>query len=359
MDKLIPILSQFKLQSSPQKAQSIGSGHIHDSYLIKTNGPNAYILQRINHQIFPDVPLLSRNMELVCEQLQLWEQTKGGDAKPALTLIKTHDGEAYFSHEGAYWRLFEAIPHSESHEVLSSPQQAAEAASRFGDFVMAMQDLPIDQIKAPIDRFHDLSWRWQQLQAAIPRSHQDRLALAQKALKNANYLWHQLQPLLQILPQLPLRILHNDTKLTNVLFDKKSQKACCVIDLDTVMPGYVLYDLGDMLRSMTSPVAEDSPDIATVFCRMEYAEAIIKAYLGACGEILTEVEKGSLAKAGLYMSSMQAIRFLTDFLEGDHYYHTTYPHHNLHRCQNQFALAFDFIKKEAELSKMIRPFTQS
>ena len=336
------LLSQFDLPPHDYTCEPIRSGHIHDSFWVKAGEETKFILQRINHTVFSRIHLLQSNWEQMISHLPF-------------QLILSRQNQVFLQWKDQYWRLFTAIPQSESFEVLPHESYTYEAARLFGEFWLGMEEISVDQIQPVIPRFQDLGWRREQLRAAFDEAE----ALAQKQaipwIAKAEKLWQHLQPLIGNIQSgdLPLRIVHNDAKLSNVLFKKGSPLGLAVIDLDTVMPGQVLYDFGDLVRSLCCPVAEDSRELEKITGDVQRFEALASGYLDACGHALTKAEKESLAVAGTYMSCLTGMRFLTDYLQGNVYYKTAYPDHNLHRCQNQFTLALDLQKREDQFYQLI------
>lgn len=358
MKNLHNILSHFPISGSISHLAPIHAGHINDSYWVYVDQEPAYVLQRINDLVFPDVEGLGRNLDQVSSRMKAWAERHYpiDFERRFVQIIPTRSGENYHQASTGNWRLMVAIQDSISFDVVEKAGQAYEAGRLFGEFWVAIAGLTADQIQPTIDRFHDLSWRREQLQTAFQAADPDKKARALDWTQKSESIWQSLQPLLKAIQSgdLPQRIVHNDAKLSNALFDKKTEKGLCVIDLDTVMPGYVLYDFGDMVRSMCCPVAEDSKALDEVIGDMKIFEALAKGYLQACASDLKRTEIQSLVQAGTYMSLIMGMRFLADYLNGNMYYKTAYPDHNLDRARNQITLAHDLLSREKQLHSTLQ-----
>lgn len=337
------IASAFALDGAFVSARPHGSGHIHDTYVLECAGPTRYLLQRINHRVFRDVPALMGNIACVCDHARRRLEAEGvGDAdRRVLTLIPTRAGEPFHRDgAGSYWRVYRLIEGARSYDIAESPQHARRAARAYGAFQKRLADLPADRLVATIRDFHHTPRRFAAFESAVAAGSHQRVAEARREID-----WlHDHRELTGALIRLREdgrvieRIAHHDTKLGNVLFDEQTHEAICVVDLDTVMPGLSLYDFGDLVRTSTSPVAEDEPDPSKVTMRMPMFEALAGGYLQEAGAFLTPAEVRALPTSAVVLTLTMAIRFLTDFLRGDVYYKTAHPLHNLHRCRTQIAL---------------------
>jgi hypothetical protein len=258
-----------------------------------------------------------------------------------LTLVHTPDGEPYQQDaEGAVWRLYRFIENTKTYETIEGPTQAYEAARAFGQFQALLADLEGPRLHETIPRFHDTPHRYLALEDAIRNDSHDRSAGAAREIEFARSRRRSCGALHDLWQEgrIPERVVHNDAKLSNVLFDVNSGKGICVIDLDTVMPGLSLHDFGDMVRTMTTRVSEDEPDPAKITLDLSLFEAVAQGYLESTATMLTGEERRHLVMAGRLITLEQGVRFLTDHLQGDIYYHTARPHHNLDRCRTQFKL---------------------
>lgn len=326
----------FDLVGEVAQIQAFGNGHIHDTYLVQTQQGQAqhqYILQRFNDQVFTQPELVMQNIMRVTQHLK-----QQGCITPELVL--TRQGKPYHRDKDAMcWRVLTFIPETYTIEEVQNSAQAYEAAKCFGNFARCLSDLPLDQVHETIPRFHDLAHRYAQFtQALTARAFPEREEKAVKAIEWVIQSTALRDEVAITLPKLPLRILHNDTKVNNVLLRQRTHQGVCAIDLDTVMPGYVLYDFGDMVRTFVSPVAEDAQELEQVTVRQDILEALTKGYLEAWGDTLETVEKESLWLGARLMPYIIGMRFLTDYLQGDVYYKTAYTEHNLHRAMNQLTL---------------------
>lgn len=245
-----------------------------------------------------------------------------------------------YDEAGYPWRLFPYISNTITLESVSSPTEAFEAAQGFAALAKKLDGVALEKFYPTIDRFQDLTWRHQQLNEALNNASIDRLNEAASAIEQAHsfaYLVDEYVDWTQS-GKLKLRVVHNDTKINNILFDSRSNKAVAVIDLDTLMPGYFIYDLGDMVRTFVSPVSEEETDLSKVAFRFPFYQKLLEGYMSEMGDCLTDDEKQAIPFAGLMMTYIMAIRFLADYLNGDIYYNTEYPGQNLVRASNQLRL---------------------
>ncbi|WP_394353154.1 phosphotransferase enzyme family protein [Mucilaginibacter humi] len=254
--------------------------------------------------------------------------------------------------DSLYYRLLPFIKNSHTVDVVSEPSQAYEAAKQFGKFSRLLNDFDADSLKYTLPDFHNLSLRVDQFKSAIKNAAVDRLDKAAVEIKQIEKYEDIAETYRQLVEEkkIPLRVIHHDTKINNVLFDA-DDKGLCVIDLDTVMPGYFISDVGDMMRTYLSPANEEERDLAKVFIQEDNFTAIYKGYMMEMGDVLTLAEKELFFYSGQFMIYMQAVRFLTDYLNGDVYYHTTYPGQNLVRAQNQLSLLNKYISAQTRLAK--------
>ena len=276
-----------------------------------------------------------------------------------LQTFKSADNKPFITDENEdYWRMYNYVENSVSYSVIEKEEQAFQAAKAFGKMQRLCLDLNTKDFFDPIPDFHDLSKRYLKFDKVLKLSTEERRKKAEKEILFVQD-QRKISDLIAELTEkgvLPLRITHNDTKLNNVLLDAKTGEGICVIDLDTLMPGLVLYDFGDMARTFTSPVPEDEKDNSKVIFRKEVFSALSKGYLSELSEVLTKTEKEQLITGAKYMILIIGLRFLTDYLENDVYFKTAYNEHNLVRAKNQFALLEDLLRKEEELKKIISSY---
>jgi Ser/Thr protein kinase RdoA (MazF antagonist) len=346
------VAARFEIPGRWVSACSHGNGHINDTFAAtyEQDGKlTRYVIQRINHLIFQDPPRMMENIRRVTDHLR----DKG---EPTLNIVPTVDGnDVHRDTLGNYWRAYLFVEDADAFEVAASAGQASEAARAFGRFQILLADLPGPRLRETIPNFHDTPARFRALQAAISTDPRQRAKLAVPEIEFA--LSHEAD--VHVLQdacargEIPERIAHNDTKLNNVLFARTTGRALCVTDLDTVMPGLVLHDFGDLVRTTTSPASEDEQDLSKVVLQLPMFEALIQGYLDAAGLLLTAAEKELLAFSGKVITLETGIRFLTDFLSGDTYFKVQREGQNLDRCRTQFALVRDMEQQENTLRSIV------
>ena len=336
-------------------------GHINDTYILTAtggDGPQRFILQRINHHVFSNVPEVMENIRRVTIHIRRkLEQTPGGEPeRGTLTLIPTREGHSLLKTADAhYWRMYRFIGHARTYDVVATRQQAFEAARAYGRFQRLLADLPDPPLHETIPYFHDTPRRFAALEAAVHEDVCGRAASCREEIAFAQTLKPIGGAVVEALARgdVPRRVTHNDTKINNVLMDERTGLGICVIDLDTVMPGSVLYDFGDLMRSSVGHFREDEPDLRRVAVVLDLFEALVEGYLAEARGFLNEVEVELLPLSGLLITFMIGIRFLTDYLRGDTYFKTARPGHNLDRCRTQFALVRGIRANEAALDAIV------
>ena len=353
----VAIAREFALEGEVLSADPYGSGHINDTFKVDVRpgaGPRRYVLQRINHHVFRRPDELMANVERVCAHAYAKLKHSGlPDAdRRTLRLIPTRSGRAWHvDAAGNRWRCYHFIEGATGHDIVRSPEQAYAAAKAFGAFQALLADLPGSRLHETIPDFHHTPSRFARFQEALAKDAHGRAALAVPEIAFALARAHEVGTVVDALRDgsLPERVTHNDTKLNNVLLDDDTQEGVCVIDLDTVMPGSVLYDFGDLVRTSTSPAAEDETDLSLVRMQLPMFDALVRGYLASAGGFLTPKEKGLLPFAGKLITFEIGLRFLTDWLEGDTYFKIKRPTHNLDRARTQFKLVESI---EAQLPAM-------
>lgn len=337
------ILSRFRIAGEAGVCTPFGSGHIHDTYLVRTvSGENSYILQRVNHKIFRNVPAMMENIQRVTAHIrQKLEQTPGADPdRGTLTIVPATNGLPYYLDEaGNYWRIFVYIEPHQSFDLATDKENVREAGKAYGRFMNLLSDLGGEPLHETIPNFHNIDMRLELFEESLRTGNRDRIREAPdeiRVIRNRAEEMTLFRRLSQA-GQIPTRITHNDTKINNVLFTPGG-KALCVIDLDTVMPGLVHYDFGDAMRTFTNTAAEDEADTSKVSMNIANFESFAEGYLGETAGILSAIEKEHLALAAEYFTYLHVLRFLTDYFMNDIYYKTHYPEHNLVRARNQHAL---------------------
>jgi Ser/Thr protein kinase RdoA (MazF antagonist) len=339
---IVEIISRFRVEGKVESERPFGSGHINDTYKVVTDSGHNYLLQRINHLVFKDVPGLMYNLLVVTNHLRDKLKTIPGShpEKETLTLIGTAD-DAWFTRdkEGNYWRMFTFLNGTKSYDQAITEKQASEAGRAFGNFQDLLSDLDPALIIETIPNFHHIGSRLDALDKAIAADTAHRLNKVQAEIDFINDRREAMMYLLNAghAGGLPERIIHNDTKFNNVLLDERD-RAQCVIDLDTVMPGYAAYDFGDAIRTLINTAPEDEADLGKIGLNTALFTAYVKGYMQKAGGFLTDAEISSLIHGVLLFPYMQGVRFLTDYLNGDTYYKIHSPWHNLQRARAQLQL---------------------
>ena len=345
------VLAKYGFKAEEVDFKHFGTGHINSTWLISVrNSESKYILQSINSNVFKKPLLIADNVKLVSDYLQQQHPDY-----LFVSAIPTQDGLEMAFLGDIYWRLTAFINNSISFDTLTDPSQAYEAAMQFGRLNKLLSDFDASKLKETIPGFHDLGLRYSQFTEAFANTTRLLKEMAAPEIKNANHYSFILEYYnsFKNSPDFPNRVMHHDTKISNMLFDKDSMKGICVIDLDTMMSGKFISDLGDMMRTYLCAYSENEPDIDRIFIRMDYFEAIIRGYLQEMGSKLTVVEKDLILFSGKYLIYMQAIRFLSDYLNGNIYYPIAYPTQNLDRARNQFKLLAEFFDQEKLLLDII------
>jgi len=342
------ILKEFGISVNAM-VKPFGSGLINHTWLISDKA-NDYILQRVNHNVFKKPFDIAANIRLVCEYFK--------DKYQDYLFVcpcKTNTGDdMLFINEEGFFRLFPFIKNSHTTDVVNSPMQAYQAAKQFGRFTNLLSKFPIGKLKITLPDFHNLSLRYSQFEKAIKQGNKERIKEAAETIQflKGQYEIVTISEKISNKPDFKKRVTHHDSKISNVLFDANDH-GLCVIDLDTVMPGYFISDFGDMMRTYLSPVSEEEKDFNKIGIRDEYFKAIADGYLSEMGNELTSTEKKYLVYSGKFMAYMQALRFITDHLNNDIYYGAKYEGHNFLRGNNQMMLLKKIIEKEKKLQAAI------
>ena len=353
----------FDVEGRFISAREYGDGHINDTFLLTYQtaaGPAEYVLQRINKNIFTDSEGLMANMKAITEYIRDLVKREGGDPRrEVLTIVPTRDGKTHHvDGEGYCWRTTLLIPDVFSYSVVVDGEQLCETGRAFGHFVKTLDRFDAATLKETIPDFHNTKKRFETFRRAVQEDKWGRKEDASAEIEFAMRYGSFVSTLVDQLEsgELPLRVTHNDTKINNVLMDKTTGKAICVVDLDTVMPGLVAYDFGDSIRSGTNPADEDERDLSKVRMDIGLYEAFAKGYLSEAGDILTEKEVLSLPVGAKMITLECGIRFLTDYLEGDHYFKTHRPGQNLDRTRTQFKMVADMDKCWDEMVEITRRY---
>jgi Ser/Thr protein kinase RdoA (MazF antagonist) len=335
------LLEAYDLQPQHLKIEPFGSGLINHTWMV-TGEKGAYILQRINKQVFKDPGIIADNLHRLDSYLKT-----NAPSYLFVAPLQAKDGRLMVSEGNDDYRLFPFIEGSHSVNSLQTAGEAYEAAKQFGLFSRLLKDYDLSSLGYPLKDFHNLSLRLQQFNKALANASGERKLNAKAEIDKVLELTDIASAYENIVNNktIPLRVIHHDTKINNVLFDKEN-KGLCVIDLDTVMPGYFISDVGDMMRTYLSEANEEETDLDKVSVREDVFAAIYKGYMEEMGDVLTEKEKELFIYSGKFLIYMQAIRFLADYLNGDTYYPTRYPEHNLVRTRNQLRLLGEYMGHE-------------
>jgi Ser/Thr protein kinase RdoA (MazF antagonist) len=346
---------KFQIDGEFLEAQPFGSGHINDTFRVAFRDGGElfyYILQRINRDIFKNPDALMENIQRVTAHLTAQVVHEPDRDRRVSRLISTRDGNAWYVDENSdFWRAYFYISGVRTFDAVENTDQAFQAARAFGRFQQLLSNLPSPRLHDTIPDFHNTPKRFETLLAAISADSANRAMLVQPEIEFA--LAHE--PIVSTLldANLPERVTHNDTKLNNVLLDEVTGEGICVVDLDTVMPGLTSYDFGDMVRTTTSPTAEDELDLKKVAMHFPMFEALVRGYLSSAGSFLTKDERRFLAFSGKLITFEIGIRFLTDFLSGDTYFRTHRQGHNLDRCRTQFKLVESIEQQEDTMERLV------
>jgi hypothetical protein len=335
------VLTQFNLAESPVNALIWGEGHIHDTFLVETKDHHPdYILQKINHNVFRNIPGMMENIEAVTSHIRskLIGLPGHNPDIESLTLVYTKTGKSYLLDENEdYWRTYVFIPEAFSLQKIADASQAFEAGKAIGYFQGMLADLDTSLVDT-IPDFHNIDFRISQYEQAKRSNPAGRIALVPDSIRFVEQRFMQMKSYYASLKEKAVvRATHNDTKVNNVLFDRNN-KALCLIDLDTVMPGYVHFDYGDALRTMANTALEDEQDLGKVQFDEEVYKAFTSGYLQEAVGFLNQDELSLLPYAPIYLTFLIGLRFLTDHLNGDVYFRIHHPGHNLDRAKVQFKL---------------------
>lgn len=338
------------------KAEPYGNGHINDTFLCDCNPK--YIIQKINTSIFSNPEEVMDNISAVTEHLKKKIIKNGGDPdRETLQIVKTIDNKNVYRTEGGdYFRAYKYVDKSVTKEAAQTPEDLYNAAKAFGKFQNMLSDFPADTLHETIPDFHNTKKRFSDFVHAVDSDLANRRKTAEKEIDFALARKDMTGVIVDLMEkdEIPLRVTHNDTKLNNVLFDEDGKKAICVIDLDTVMPGSLLYDYGDALRFGASSAAEDEKDLSSVYFDIDKFEAFTKGFLEELKSSITPKEAELMPFAVKLLTYECGIRFLGDYLNGDSYFKIHYPGQNLDRARTQLKLVWDIENKTDEMTNIIK-----
>lgn len=357
------VISRFKFQGELKECIPFGNGHINDTFRLTyetERGIKHFILQKMNKSIFLNPVELMENVRGVTSWLKKKIQENGGDIeRETLNLVEGTDGSPFYvDASGEYWRGYLFIEDAFCFDQVEKDDDFYQSAVAFGKFQGLLADYPAETLHETIVDFHNTVDRFRKFREALEADVCGRAKEVQEEIKfvlDREKLAHTLCDL-QESGELPLRVTHNDTKLNNIMIDSKTGKAICVIDLDTVMPGLSVNDFGDSIRFGASTAAEDEPDLSKVSCDLHLFEVYAKGFIEGCAGALTEKELDMLPMGAVLMTFECGMRFLTDYLEGDHYFKVHREGHNLDRCRTQFKLVKDMEEKLSQMNEIVNKY---
>lgn len=360
------VSKQFQIYGDILYAEPTKIGHINETYMATYNQGGTlvrYIHQKINQTVFREPIAVMNNLVRVTTHLRRRLEAEGARdvTRKALTLVPARDGQPHYCNgAGDYWRTFVFVERAQTFESVQSPRQAYEAGRAFGRFQHLLVDLPGKRLAETIPHFHHTRRRYEALLKAVATDQYHRASAAAREIDFALKHEGMVDVLRKALDrgEIPERVAHNDTKFNNVMLDWETGEALCVLDLDTVMPGSVLYDFGDMVRTTTSPTLEDEKDLTKVVMQLPMFEALTQGYLETAAPFLTEPERSYLVFAGKLITFTIGLRFLTDFLSGDKYFRIHRPEHNLDRCRTQFRLVESIDQQESAMQRAVTSLWQ-
>ena len=352
---LSEIASSFQIEGTVKSIESIGAGFINDTFVIRTSeGTPDYILQRKNHLIFPDVPGMMDNIKAVTQHIK----SKVKDPmRETLTVVPAKDGRLYVEKDGNFWAVCVFIPGSMSYERAQTPELAYQGGVGIGQFQTLLADFD-EPLNETIKGFHNIRWRFCQWDETIKADPVGRVAEVQEEISWIESRREQMLAFWSLVEDgtIPTRVTHNDTKISNILFDKESGKVLCAIDLDTVMSSTSLNDFGDAIRSYANTGAEDDRNLDNVELDINMFHAYTSGYLSQRYDTLTPSELEWLAFSARYITYEQVLRFLMDYIDGNKYYKTAYAEHNLVRTRAQYKLLASMERQYEHMCRIIREY---
>ncbi len=343
--EVLAVAAHFAFDGELSDIKTCGNGHINSTYIISTTARRRYILQILNTDIFRHPDEVMENIAAVTEHIRAGLIAAGEDAvRGTMQVITTREGKnGYIDAEGRFWRAYDFVEGTICRLTVDSPETFARVGEAFGDFQRRLSDFDAARLHEAIPDFHNTKKRYADFLAAVTADPVGRVAAVSEEIDFITARADKASLIVDALASgdLPLRVTHNDTKLSNILLDEQTEAAVCIIDLDTVMPGSSLYDFGDSIRTGAASAAEDEPDLDKVRFLPEMFRAYARGFIRGTAGALTEREIAMLPDGAYIITFEQGIRFLTDYLNGDTYYHIDYPEHNLVRTRTQLRLVAD------------------
>lgn len=357
--ELQKVIDAFAFDGLVEKMEPFGSGHINETMLLTTKKGTQYILQKMNTYVFTNPQGLMENVFGVTEYLKKRIVEQGGNPnRETLTFIQTRNGELYYNGPEGAWRSYRFQSDLMALNAARSPKDFYASGKAFGRFQALLDHYPAETLCETIPHFHDTPARMKQLREAVEKNAAGRADSVREEIDFVLEREESSRIIMDLQNQgiLPLRVTHNDTKLNNVLLDPQTGEGVCVIDLDTVMPGQAVFDFGDAIRYGASTAAEDETDLSKVCLDLTLFDAFTQGYLEGCRDVLTPAEKDLLPTGAWMMTLECGSRFLADYLNGDVYFKTAYPEHNLDRARNQFKLVREMEEKQNEMQAIVAKY---
>jgi hypothetical protein len=360
------LIAQFAFEGEFISIEPYGFGHINETYAatfrLENGVPQRYILQCINHHVFKDPATVMANLEKVTKHLHKKIVQAGGDPRrETINLIPLRSDHSFlYSANGEYWRAEIFIEGAQTYQIPAQPEHIYHAAWAFGNFGRLLADFPVNELHDTIPDFHHTPKRYAAFISALEKDTANRAREVKAEIDFCLLREPDTHVLIDLVNAglIPQRVTHNDTKFENVMIDDRTGRGVCVIDLDTVMPGIILFDFGDSVRSGANPAAEDEPNLSKVVFNLATFDWLAHGYLDAARDYLRPVEIDHLAFAARLLTFEQALRFLTDYLNGDIYYRTHRPGQNLDRARTQIKLVSDMEKQSEEMEQIINRYRQ-
>jgi Ser/Thr protein kinase RdoA (MazF antagonist) len=350
-ETLNQVLMNYRCSIDNSTVSPLGNGLINNTYLVRNINAN-FVLQRINKHVFKKPKDVIDNAELVNKHLLAKKQNNLYSLSPIWQVSTVNEQQMVIDTDNEYWRAIQYIPNCFTVEEVETPEQAKQVGSAFAQFTASLSDFTATSLVETIPDFHNLSKRMKNLESVIKADSQGRLASCQALVDFCFSAQAFIDEVEELTQQLPIQVTHNDTKINNLLFCAKSNQPLAVIDLDTCMPGYLMHDFGDMVRTCCSNLPEDDTDLASMTVRFDIYTALSQGYIEAFDDKMSELEQQSLAIGAQLLPFMIGVRFLTDYLDGDNYFHVDHENHNLDRARNQLNL-YRLLHKDREKLKEI------
>ncbi len=364
MEKKLAIMSQFQIPGTVKSIAPHGNGHINHTFLVETvnlcGQTVRYILQAVNKNVFSDAKGLMSNIEKVTDFLNRVAE-EGADPRGIMHLVPANDGSYfYIDEDDTCWRVYDFIEDAVSIELPDTLDEFYECGYAFGNFQKLLNDFPVEELSETIVNFHNTPWRYENFKKAVEEDVCGRAASVKAEIDfvNSEKDFYSVLFDSQKAGKLPFRVTHNDTKPNNVMLDAATKKALCVIDLDTIMPGFSVTDFGDAIRFGANTAAEDEKDLSKVSLSLELFEAYAKGFLEGTGGLLSADEVMLMPEGAKMMTVECGMRFLTDYLQGDTYFKTHYEGHNLDRCRTQFELVKDMNRKWDKMKEIVSRYAK-